>query len=70
MGEYAEMRLDGTCCEACGEFLHTKHPTGYPTYCSACKTPFACAKCGKSFSSGHSLRQHVSMKHFAGVEDG
>jgi endogenous inhibitor of DNA gyrase (YacG/DUF329 family) len=33
MGEMAEMLLDGTCCECCGEYLGDG-PTGYPRYCS------------------------------------
>ena len=33
MGEYAEMLLDGTCCEGCGEFMGGGSP-GYPRYCS------------------------------------
>lgn len=32
MGEYAEMMLDGTCCEACGEYLGFGE--GFPAYCS------------------------------------
>lgn len=32
MGEYAEMMLDGTCCEGCGEFIG--EATGFPGYCS------------------------------------
>lgn len=34
MGECADMMLDGTCCQCCGEFLGTDN--GYPTYCSDC----------------------------------
>ena len=33
MGEYAEMMLDGTCCEACGVYLD-QEPQGFPGYCS------------------------------------
>jgi len=33
MGEYAEMMLDGTCCEGCGVYLG--NATGFPGYCSA-----------------------------------
>lgn len=33
MGEIAEMHLDGTLCEMCGEFLDGESP-GYPRYCS------------------------------------
>lgn len=32
MGEYAEMMLDGTCCEGCGEFIGDGD--GFPRYCS------------------------------------
>ena len=33
MGEIADMMLDGTLCEGCGEYMG--EDTGYPTYCSA-----------------------------------
>lgn len=32
MGEIADMMLDGTLCEACGEYIGDA--TGYPGYCS------------------------------------
>jgi hypothetical protein len=32
MGEYAEMMLNGDCCEACGEFIGMG--IGFPQYCS------------------------------------
>lgn len=34
MGEIAEMMLDGTLCEGCGEYLG--EDLGYPGYCNAC----------------------------------
>ena len=34
MGEIAEMHLDGTLCECCGEYLGK--PVGYPRYCRDC----------------------------------
>lgn len=34
MGEAAEMLLDGTCCECCGEYIHEGEPQGFPRYCS------------------------------------
>ena len=34
MGEIADMMLDGTLCERCGEYLGTDN--GYPTYCASC----------------------------------
>lgn len=33
MGEYAEMMLDGTCCEGCGSYIGDGD--GYPRYCSS-----------------------------------
>ena len=35
MGEIAEMHLDGTLCERCGEFLG--EPVGYPRLCKDCE---------------------------------
>jgi len=35
MGEYADMMLDGTVCQHCGEYLGTDN--GYPTSCAACE---------------------------------
>jgi hypothetical protein len=37
MGEIADMHLDGTLCECCGEFLG--EPVGYPRYCEDCQAP-------------------------------
>jgi len=34
MGEIAEMMLDGTMCECCGEFIHEGESNGFPRYCS------------------------------------
>ena len=34
MGEIAEMMLDGTLCEGCGEYMGDG--TGYPRYCRSC----------------------------------
>lgn len=37
MGEIAEMMLDGTLCQGCGEFLHDgEDGDGFPTFCAAC----------------------------------
>lgn len=39
MGEIAEMMLDGTMCEGCGEFLDGGNDgPGFPQYCSACRS--------------------------------
>jgi hypothetical protein len=37
MGEYAEMMLDGTCCEACGGFFGDSQAPGYPRYHKRCR---------------------------------
>lgn len=36
MGEIAEMMLDGTICEWCGEFIDSDEP-GYPRLCPGCQ---------------------------------
>ena len=36
MGELADMHLDGTLCEQCGEFLDGEAP-GYPRLCKDCE---------------------------------
>lgn len=37
MGEIAEMMLDGTMCQLCGEFLFDgEDGDGIPMYCAAC----------------------------------
>lgn len=35
MGEIADMMLDGTLCEGCGEYLENGADMGIPDYCSA-----------------------------------
>jgi hypothetical protein len=35
MGEIAEMMLDGTLCECCGEYIDDDGGEGFPRYCSA-----------------------------------
>ena len=54
MGEIAEMMLDGTICQVCGEFMGDE--CGFPRTCTACqprdhKTPaiakMKCPTCGK-----------------------
>ena len=36
MGEIAEMMLDGTMCQQCGEYIG--EPVGYPIYCENCES--------------------------------
>lgn len=38
MGEIADMMLDGTMCQVCGEYLFTDPPAGYPITCDGCKS--------------------------------
>lgn len=38
MGEIADMMLDGTMCQGCGEFLHDgEDGPGYPGWCESCR---------------------------------
>ncbi len=76
MGEYAEMMLDGTCCEGCGEYLG--EGDGFPRYCSdACAagrgftaalvvrepvTKTRCPECGKKVKRA-GLRDHLRDMH-------
>ncbi len=39
MGEIAEMMLDGTLCEGCGEYLG--EGDGFPRYCASCSDDLA-----------------------------
>ena len=39
MGEYAEMMLDGTCCQYCGEFFHDDGAEGFPRSCGCDREP-------------------------------
>jgi hypothetical protein len=34
MGEIADMMLDGTLCECCGEYIEDGESEGFPRYCS------------------------------------
>ncbi|MCA0421901.1 MAG: hypothetical protein LCH61_01030 [Proteobacteria bacterium] len=78
MGEYAEMMLDGTCCEGCGEYLGDGD--GFPRYCSAAcaagrgaitylpvvdRKPIPktkCPECGKKVKRA-GLRDHLRDMH-------
>lgn len=33
MGEIADMMLDGTLCECCGEYIDDDEASGFPRYC-------------------------------------
>lgn len=36
MGEIADMMLDGTLCQGCGEYMDDSEP-GYPRFCYSCR---------------------------------
>lgn len=79
MGEIAEMMLDGTMCQVCGEFIN-EDPPGYPVTCGGCARdeypdaeqvihvgditkPARCPDCNKRFKNGNALGQHWDAKH-------
>ena len=76
MGEAAEMMLDGTCCQSCGEYLHDgEDGDGLPAFCAGCqpttkkvwtanKKKIKCPVCGKLVKST-GLGDHVEMVHYA-----
>ncbi len=82
MGEIAEMMLDGTLCEGCGEYIGSD--AGYPQYCSPeCaadrgvefsgstrhRTPknVHCGACAKLFMNDAARDQHYRAKHGGSV---
>ena len=71
MGDIADMMLDGTLCEGCGEYLGDGN--GYVRYCLSCtedmpkpqqktKNKIACPHCGK-WVKKKSLDMHIEAKH-------
>jgi len=78
MGEIAEMMLDGSMCECCGEWLEGDGE-GFPRYCSeACaqgrgvfqddentlaEDNRQCFECGKILKSVAGCLQHLRDKH-------
>lgn len=68
MGEYAEMMLDGTCCQYCGEYLGSD--AGYPQSCPSCAEEEAerddpktrCKICNKRVKKV-GLKDHMRDKH-------
>jgi len=65
MGDIADMMLDGTLCETCGEFLDGDAP-GHPRQCHDCRNPpdrtgkLQCSICGKWFAG---VEAHQWAKH-------
>jgi hypothetical protein len=78
MGEIADMMLDGTLCQSCGEYLD-QEPCGYPVSCGGCagfndaevvvhveldmQKPAQCPDCTKRFKNGSALGMHWDDKH-------
>jgi len=70
MGEVAEMMLDGTLCEGCGELINL-NPPGYPCYCAQCRPNHSkqavpnkviCPTCKKKVKRT-GLRDHIRDAH-------
>lgn len=78
MGDIAEMMLDGTLCEGCGEYLEGVGE-GFPRYCSACRRQNRYANesfdrpqkrvkctfkgCRRRFTNTEAMEQHSYDKH-------
>lgn len=71
MGEIAEMMLDGTMCQGCGEWLcDGEDGAGFPGFCEACQPKerprlakaYRCSVCRKGFRSNAALDQHKKDK--------
>ncbi len=68
MGEYADMRINGECCESCGEYMGRS--IGYARYCAGCQRDqkdamFAkCPTCKRKVKL-IGLSQHIKDKHGA-----
>lgn len=58
MGEIAEMMLDGTLCESCGDYIGNGE--GFPVKCEGCKTQRTDKKFTAKFSASGSAR-HQSL---------
>lgn len=78
MGEIAEMMLDGTMCQVCGEFMD--EAAGYPVTCAGCSdddrlivevqpikdpktVPCPHVGCERMFRSRQAAGQHWTDKH-------
>ncbi len=69
MGDIADMMLDGTLCQVCGEYIGTNND--YPTTCEGCKVDdtvhevvkVKCNLCRKLVKKGQGLRDHMRVKH-------
>lgn len=66
MGEIAEMMLDGTLCQVCGELLGDDAP-GHPRTCVGCAKmkpkPHDCQFCHRSFTTRGARNDHERAVH-------
>lgn len=69
MGEIADMLLDGTMCEGCGEWFGDGQAPGYPRYHKRCRPKPApippkvkCGVCGKKVKAA-GLADHTRAAH-------
>lgn len=66
MGDIADMMLDGTMCQGCGEFLcDGEDGPGYPGYCSSCQPRQSKPK--KQHKSGKARKASDGQKDFPEV---
>ena len=79
MGEIADMMLEGTMCQECGEFIDDgEEGPGYPRLCAGCagrqkpqsratasRKQFECLECHKRFRKEVGLRDHLRDVHGA-----
>ena len=81
MGQFAEMMLDGTICQGCGEWLHDgEDGPGIPGFCFSCqpdahlnagtfdRKPFHCPDCKRRFRKEVGLKDHRRAAHGAATE--
>lgn len=74
MGEIADMMLDGTLCQYCGEFMGGDGD-GFPVVCPGCQQECdvdefgneqydtTCQICSKRLKTPEGLQQHMNDKH-------
>lgn len=79
MGDYADMMLDGTCCQICGQVMNYSGGGGFPATCVSCqrdgkksrrKPPkvrrvkaFTCDVCNRKFTTEQGLMAHDEKVH-------
>lgn len=59
MGEYADMIIDGTVCEGCGELIDGESP-GFPRHCSQACDPYGDEKPISKQKSSKKVKKHAN----------